>query len=172
MIKNPEEKDPKHQLLGIRAKRMGEAFEKLIEKSFAYYEACGSACVEKTPEPMKPIKNLGGGKFVAFFEKKAQPDYKGTIKGGRTVIFEAKFTSTDRINQNRVSPSQMSYMTKLERLGARCYVVVGFSTGSVYRFPWKDWCDMKKIFGRKFITERDDICRYKVRCQDGYLMLL
>ena len=86
-------KDPKRQLLGKIAKARGKQFESRIDDSFAYYAQKGFAIIEKTPEPMHPTKNLGNGKFIAYYEKQAQPDYKGTIKGGRTVMFEAKFTA-------------------------------------------------------------------------------
>lgn len=79
-------KDPKRQLLGKIAKARGKQFESRIDDSFAYYAQKGFAIIEKTPEPMHPTKNLGNGKFIAYYEKQAQPDYKGTIKGGRTVM--------------------------------------------------------------------------------------
>lgn len=169
----PHEKDPRRQWLGLRAKRMGQEFESLLDESFAYYDERGFACIEKTPEPMKPVKDLGNGKFIACYEKKAQPDYKGTIKGGRSVMFEAKFTSTEKMGQKRVSQGQTDYMNKHQLLGARCYVVIGFATGNVYRFPWEDWCSMKEIFGRKYVTEQDNIQKYKVdRSWNGKLILL
>ena len=68
---------------------------------------------------------------------------------------------------------QPDYMNKHQLLGARCYVVIGFATGNVYRFPWEDWCNMKEIFGRKYVTEQDNLQRYKVdRSWNGKLILL
>ena len=94
-------KDPRRQMIGAVSKAKGKQFEERLDRAFAYYKAHGFAIIEKTPEPMRPTQNLGNGKFVAFFEKKAQPDYKGTIKGGRTVMFEAKFTTTGKMEQSR-----------------------------------------------------------------------
>lgn len=130
------EKDPRKQLQGAISRAQGKRFEERLDNSFAYYADRGFAVVEKTPEPMRPTRNLGNGKFIAFFEKKAQPDYKGTIKGGRTVLFEAKFTSTDRITQDRVGRDQSEYLSRYQKLGARCYVVAGFASGDVYRIPY------------------------------------
>ena len=117
---------------------------------------------------------MGNGKFEAFFEKKAQPDYKGTIKGGRTVMFEAKFTSTGKMEQSRVLQGQANYLDRHQELGARCYVIAGFGSGAVYRFPWNIWRDMKKHFGRKYVTEADvEIAAYLVPAtRDGILLLL
>ena len=68
-----EKKDPKRQLLGKIAKARGKQFESRIDDSFAYYAQKGFAIIEKTPEPMHPTKNLGNGKFIAYYEKQAQP---------------------------------------------------------------------------------------------------
>lgn len=156
-----KEKDPRRQLLGKLAKAKGKRFEARLDATFEYYKYTGAAVVEKTPEPMRPTRSLGNGKFIAHFEKKAQTDYKGTIKGGRTVVFEAKFTSTDRMEQSRVQRSQEEYMDMYERLGARCYVIAGFASDNVYCVPWSVWRDMKANFGRKYVTE-EDLKNYKV----------
>ena len=165
-------KDPKRQLLGKIAKARGKQFESRIDDSFAYYAQKGFAIIEKTPEPMHPTKNLGNGKFIAYYEKQAQPDYKGTIKGGRTVLFEAKFTATDRLTQDRVIDKQASYMDRHQRLGARCFVVAGFSTDEVYKIPWDNWRRMKELFGRKYVKETD-LQNYRVKTAwNGTLFLL
>lgn len=167
-----EQKDPKRQLLGKIAKARGKQFEERLDQSFAYYAQKGFAVIEKTPEPMRPTKSLGNGKFIAFYEKQAQPDYKGTIKGGRTVMFEAKFTASDRMEQSRVLQSQQDYMEKHTALGARCFVVAGFNTGNVYCVPWSVWESMKEQFGRKYVTEAD-LEKYQVQTAwNGVLLLL
>ena len=66
-------KDPRRQIQGSLAHARGKNFESRLDASFAYYADRGFAIVEKTPEPMRPAKSLGNGKFIAFFEKKAQP---------------------------------------------------------------------------------------------------
>lgn len=165
-------KDPRRQRLGAIAKAQGKRFEERLDEAFAYYRDRGYAIIEKTPEPMRPTKNLGNGKFIAFFEKKAQPDYKGVIKGGRAVMFEAKFTSKERMEQNRVERGQGEYLDRHQVLGARCFVVVGFSTGEVYRLPWDNWKDMKRKWGRKYVTEAD-LEDYRVpTARNGALLLL
>ena len=169
---NKAAKDPMRQLPGAVSRAQGRRFEERLDDSFAYYADRGFAIVEKTPEPMRPTKNLGNGKFIAFFEKKAQPDYKGTIKGGRTLLFEAKFTSTDRITQDRVGREQSEYLSRYQRLGARCFVVVGFASGDVYRIPWDVWSNMKAFFGRKYVKEID-LEKFRVHIAwNGVLQLL
>lgn len=156
-----KEKNPKCQLQGKLSKEKGKRFEQRLDESFAYLREKGFAVIEKTPEPMRVTKNLGNGKFIAFYEKKAQPDYKGIKKGGRTLIYEAKYTSADRIEQSRVSAGQTDYMNQYEKLGARCFVVVGFDSGEVYCIPWAVWSDMKRFFGRKYARE-DELGNFRV----------
>lgn len=167
-------KDPRRQMIGAASKAQGKQFEDRLDRSFAYYRSCGIAIIEKTPEPMRPTQNLGNGRFIAFFEKKAQPDYKGIVKGGYTVILEAKFTSTDRIEQSRVFQKQADYLDRYLELGAHCCIIAGFSTGAVYRFPWNIWRNMKQYFGRKYVTEADaGIADYRVPvARNGILLLL
>jgi len=92
-------KDPRRQIQGAQAKVVGQYFEKMIDAACKYYEDRQIAVIEKTPEPMRPIKSLGGGKFVAHYEKQAQPDYKGTLANGRTIDFVPKHTSAVKIEQ-------------------------------------------------------------------------
>ena len=87
---------------GLQSKRAGEHFENMIAASLEWYKDKGVAFVEKTPEPMKPLgaKNRKG-QFLACYTKQAQPDYGGTLKGGRSIYFEAKHTDDERIEQRR-----------------------------------------------------------------------
>lgn len=165
-------KNPRWQKIGAESKKKGKAFENKLDKTFEYYKRRGFAIIEKTPEPMKVIKAVGQGRFIACYEKKAQPDYKGTIKGGRTVMFEAKYTDSDRIVKSRVSDEQSDYMDRQAAMGARCYVVVGYRSGKVYKIPWDIWQAMKERFGRKYVTENDlEMFEVKVSWNDTLLIL-
>ena len=167
------EKHMMAQIRGKQARVAGGYFENIISASCDYYLSRGLAKIEKTPEPMKPLgaKNRKG-QFLACYTKQAQPDYKGTIKGGRTVMFEAKFTAADRMEQSRVLQSQQDYMDRHQALGARCFVIAGFSSGMVYCVPWDIWKTMKDHFGRKYVTEAD-LEKYQVQTAwNGTLLLL
>lgn len=169
------QKDALCQWQGQRSRAMGKQFEERLDASFAYYRARGSALVEKTPEPIKILsKPDKSQRFTACFAKRAQPDYKGTINGGRTVIFEAKFTwsAEQKLQQSAVKEQQADYMDLSESLGARCYIVAGFLSGEVYRVPWDVWRNMKAHFGRKYVTEAD-LTQYRVQTSwNGVLRLL
>ena len=82
---------------------------------------------------MRPTRDLGNGKFIAYYEKHAQADYKGTLKGGRTVLFDAKYTADTRIDQSRVTREQAEQLDKYQRMGADCFIVAGLGHGDCYR---------------------------------------
>ena len=159
------------QRRGRRSRAKGKAFEELLDRTFAYYSSKGFAQIDKTPEPMKPIQRLDNVRFIACYEKKAQADYKGTIKGGRSVIYEAKYTEQDRLLQNAVDENESKYMEIHQSLGARCFVICGFSTGNVYRVPWGVWSNMKRIYGHKYVTE-EGIKQYQVQKSWNDMLLI
>jgi recombination protein U len=158
-------------MTGRRSKMAGECWEKMLEASCQYYRLVGKAEITKTPEPMRPIKSLGNGKFVAYYEKMAQPDYKGTLVGGQAVVFEAKHTDGDRLQQSVISSEQEKQFDRHLKLGAECFVMVSFGFEQFFKIPWEVFRDMKAHYGRKYITP-EDVQEYKVRYLGGVLQFL
>ena len=166
------EKRIRAQLRGKQARAAGGHFENMISASCAYYLSRGLAKIEKTPEPMKPLgaKNRQG-KFMACYTKQAQPDYGGTLKGGRSIYFEAKHTDDDRIEQRRLTKEQCDDLEAHHKLGAIAFVLVSFELRAFYRVPWPIWRDMAEIYGRKYIR-RDELKPYEVPVVAGYIKML
>ena len=160
--------NPKRRYNGAVNKARGRRFEERLDLAFEYAKAKGYAYIEKTPEPLRPIKSFENGKFIAVYEHKAQPDYKGVLAGGKCVVIEAKFTSTDRIDQTRVTRNQAEQLERYSRLGAACYVITGFASGNVYLIRWETWQNMKDAFGHKYATE-DDLKARRVCEANGVL---
>ena len=148
---------------GARSRAEGAGFENLINQACDYYSTHGVACIDKTPEPMKP---LGGadrsGRFLACYTKQAQPDYKGVLDGGKAVVFEAKHTSSEKMGFERVSPAQALILSRTAALGGVAFVLCSFGQKAFYRVPWAVWCDMKNLFGRKYVMPAD-LGQYRVR---------
>ena len=136
------------------------------------YRLKGAAEITKTPEPMKPIgpKNAKG-QFLACYTKQAQPDYKGTLAGGRAVVFEAKHTDSNRLQRSVVSEEQEKQLDRHMALGADCFVMVSFGFRQFFKIPWQVFRDMKDHYGRKYITP-EDVQEYKVRYIGGTLHFL
>lgn len=147
---------------GARSRAEGAGFENIIDNACAYYRSICLADIEKTPEPMRPIGSPDReGRFIACYTKQAQPDYKGILKGGRAVNFEAKHTDSDRLTFDRVLTAQALRLSRTEALGGIAFVLCSFSGRAFYRVPWAVWRDMKRLFGRKYITPAD-IKNYRV----------
>jgi len=141
---------------GKQAKSDGAFFETMIADACFKYKLNGIAYIEKTPEPLKPIKRLQGKKFAAIYEDKAQPDFKGTLIGGRAVCFEAKATNDIKIQCSRLQPQQIEALKLHSRLGAEVFILVMFlSINQCYKVPLKFWLDAYKNFGRHYFRYQD-----------------
>ena len=156
-----QEKDPRKQLIGARSRAAGNIFEDIINAACEYYDEKGVAYIEKTPEPMQPTRDVGNGRFIAYFKKRAQADYKGTLAGGRSIQFEAKHTDHDRILQSVVTEDQAACLDKTEAMGGVCGVIVSFLHQEFFFVPWDVWKNMKQHFGRKYATPKD-LMKWKV----------
>lgn len=148
-------KNIKRQFQGKVNREFGKIFEEQIEAICEIYKLNKLAIIEKTPEPMKILKHIENGRFETVFVKSAQPDFKGTIKGGRTVVFDAKFTETDKITYQVLSDFQREMLIDYDELGAMAFVLVGFSDNSMYKIDINMWKNMKKIFGKKHIKREE-----------------
>lgn len=156
------EKSYQASVTGRKNKAAGEHWENMIEASCQYYRFEEMAEITKTPEPMHPIKSLGKGKFVAYYQKMAQPDYKGTLLGGKTIIFEAKHTDAEKMMRSVISSEQERQFNRYEKMGAECYVMVSFGFKAFFKIPWNVFRDMKEHYGRKYI-KAEDVEEYRIK---------
>lgn len=161
-------KNPVHQIVGLHNREAGKQFEELIKGANALYADGNVAVVGKTPEPMRPLHPIEGGKFVACFEKKAEPDFKGAGEGGRCICFEAKHTSQGKITQNEVTDEQTKVLDQYTAIGAECFVLVSFNFFSFHKVPWGVWKNMKQIYGHKYMTP-EEAAQYRIRFRCGVL---
>jgi recombination protein U len=171
-IQNYKQPNPKNQIRGAQSKRNGEYFESLILASCEHYRLSGMAHIEKTPEEMKPLSGMDkNGYFKACFVKQAQPDFKGTLCGGRAIVFEAKHTDSDRIKQNVLTDEQVKSLELHFKLNAATYVLVSMGFSSFYFVPYAVWRDMKSIFGHKYMNEKE-LTAHKVKYKIGIICFL
>lgn len=160
------------QALGRRAKTVGNTFENIINGACFYYRERGAAIIEKTPEPMRPLKPYGrSGQFIACFEKQAQPDYKGVLCDGTAIIFEAKHTDADRIQESVITETQRCNLDDFKKMGAQCFVMVSMKFQDFYRVPWDVFGNMKSRFGRKYMT-RKELEPYRLKERKGTVLIL
>lgn len=146
---------------GRRNKAAGKFFETIISNSCVWYSENGLAKIEKQQEPLRVLRSLGDGKFLCCFEGKSGVDYKGTLVGGRAVVFEAKHTDTHVFQRDRVQEWQLDYLIEHNNLGAEAFILLSYGLQGFYRIPVSDWYFMKNRFGKVSITEKD-VQQYKV----------
>lgn len=159
---------------GRRSRQLGDIFEQWILRGCDWYCDKEIAYIEKTPEPMRPIKVYGDrrkGQFIAIYTKQAQPDFKGTLYDGSTIIFDAKSTSQDILQQSAVTDEQRKEFDRYEKMGARCYIMATLDFTDFYRIPWGDWKAAPEKLGRKHF-KRGDLEPYRIQCRNGVILFL
>ena len=155
--KGTTDKDSLLSLLQTQRRSNGLSFEEVIEAGCDYYRTLGIADIDKTPEPMRPLRNLGEGQF---------------LNGGISIVFEAKQTSTDRMLQSRVTEEQTKKLAITDKMGGVAFVLCAFDTGNFYRVPWNVWSHMQQHFGHKYATE-EELRQYKIKINvQGALLFL
>lgn len=154
---------------GKRNNAQGHFFEGFIKTACAVYKQKGIAYVEKMPEPFMVLEKKDRGIFKGRFIAHAQPDFMGTLSGGRSICFEAKYTSTDKLAQTVLTAEQWDSLEQHWKAGAKAGVCAGI--GNVYAFiPWPVWRSMQKIYGRKFMTA-EELEPYRVKFNGACMFL-
>jgi recombination protein U len=167
-----ENRKSRKQLQGHRSRSVGKSFEAVIDQACKRYIDLGVANIEKTPEPMKQIGGMDRrGQFKACYEHRAQPDYKGTIKNGKAVVFEAKATESHKIKKDAVKPWQFESLDSHWKIGAEVFVLVCFELEHYFRVPWGIWREMETLYGRKYL-KKEEIEDCSIKFKNGYLHFL
>ena len=147
----------------------GHSFEEYIKAGCALYSRQGRAEIDKIPEPFRVMEKLGGGIFKGRFTARAQPDFQGTLAGGRSIVFEAKHTTTDRLKRDVLTGEQQDTLERHAASGAVAAVCAGIGNDFFF-VPWAVWRDMKEHFGRKYVTAAN-LEPFRVRFNGAVLFL-
>ena len=147
----------------------GHSFEDYIKAACALYKDRGRASVDKTPEPFRMLEKSRDGIFKGRFTARAQPDFQGTLAGGRSIVFEAKYTTTDRLKRDVLTSEQQDALEDHRQKGAVAAVCAGIGNDFFF-VPWAVWRDMKEHFGRKYVTAAD-LEQWRVRFNGAVLFL-
>lgn len=154
--KEAEQEKARRILQGKANRSAGKMLEQLIDAACQYYARQGKAIIHKTPEPMRVLgKQDRFGRFPACFEKRAQPDYKGCLRQGRAIVFEAKNSESRRIAKNRLTDQQEEILNQFHEMGAISFVLVALDLQQFYCVPWPVWLNMQKLYGHKHMTEKE-----------------
>lgn len=147
----------------------GHLFESGIISACNLYLQEGKACIHKIPEGFRVKKKHTDGTFTGWFTAAAMPDFQGVLKNGRSICFEAKYTTTKRLCRNILTDNQMNVLNSFDRFGAVSAVCVGIQSDFFF-IPWQVWRDMKLIFKRQYVTA-EDIKEFRIRYNGAVLFL-
>lgn len=114
----------------------GQLFEKIVQLGCEFYREKGIAKITKIAEPFRVLKKLQNGKFEGRFIANAEPDFQGTISGGKSIVFEAKYTSTNKFNVSVLSDQQKESLNEHFKLGGYTFVVIGIKDRQFF-VPWE-----------------------------------
>ncbi len=131
------------------------------------YRSHGKAYINKTYPPFTTIRRQRG-QVVGFYGKAGQPDFAGTLKNGRSIVFEAKHTSTTSIPFDQVAHHQKQALKKHSELGAEAFILVAFKLDDIYKIPIKDWLELEGTIGKKSLNEKD-LTEYKLKKSRGLI---
>lgn len=110
---------------GMSYANRGMDFEALIEFSNRQYETQGLAVINKRPTPVKIIQKLAGGWIKGFVEKQSTVDFDGTVRGGRSIVFEAKQVKSEtRFDLRNIEQHQVDYLAKCHKMGGISFVLI------------------------------------------------
>lgn len=147
----------------------GHIFEDGIKAACRVYHDSGRAEVDKTPEPFRVTSKGRDGTFTGRFTALAAPDFQGTLQGGRSIVFEAKYTTADRMKRAVLTDAQMEALESHARSGAAAGVCAGIRD-TCFFVPWNLWRDMKEHYGRLYVTAAD-LEPFRVRFTGAVLFL-
>ena len=137
----------------------GTKFEKMIQWACLAYRRDGIAEIAKIPEARRVVGRTGNRSSLMICANagKAHPDFMGTLApDGRSIVFEAKHTDKEKIQQNAVSEFQDELLTSHQRMGAACFVAVSFEFKEFFLIPYAFWTDMKAQVKRKYLLPTDE----------------
>lgn len=151
---NGQAEDAKTVCRNRRSSDRGRGFERLLSKGCAYYADTGEAVITKTYEPYITTEVHDGGRFEGRWLDNADPDFQGTLAGGRSVVFEAKATDKNRLRQSALTDKQAELLRRHQDMGAIAFVAAEIA-GRFFSIPFHVWQDMKGVYGKRFLVPED-----------------
>lgn len=138
-------KRPRIELAGGARKRAGKAateagaaLEKLLDEHHAWAARLGLVEVRRVSPH---VRNLGPGKvpgsFSGVYDSPGGCDRRGTLRGGRGLLVEAKSTAAENLAWSEFTEAERLDLGAAHRLGALCLVAwERRDIGALFVVPW------------------------------------
>ena len=102
---------------------LGKTFEEEVKLANAAYLERGIALVQKISTPWVVIRR-GKQIVYAFPEGKSTLDFRGTVKGGRSISFDCKESEDERgLPLKHIQPHQIEYMRQALSVGEESFIL-------------------------------------------------
>jgi len=130
-----------------RMANKGKALEELIKYQNQLYATRKIANIQKISTPWKVIRN-GKDIISAHPEEKSTLDFRGTVKGGLSVSFDAKESEVEQgLPLKYIEPHQIDYMRFALELGEKTFILCHIKPinrhfiigGGVVVGCWDEW---------------------------------
>ena len=138
----------------------GMGLETEIEYANKQYAAKGLALIQKIPTPVKVLKQTGN-RVQGFWEKKSTLDFRGTVKGGISISFDAKEVSTSDkgLPLSYIAEHQITHIRSALTVGEVSFILCHikkadkryFAPGNIILAYWDWWQENKGKRGCKCI---------------------
>lgn len=114
-------------------------WEKSIEDYQKQLWADGIAYVQKVPDPVNIVKNLGRGKVIGQMISSRWVDWGGFVPGVRALFHESKETGHEKgIYKSIFKPHQLSYLMLAGEQGCISFITVrSTELQQGYAIPWE-----------------------------------
>ncbi len=138
------------KLVRLRSEaRRGRWYQQLVTAACKLYDAQERAFIAEVPTPM----GISEGGREAFFKEKAITDYYGTLVGGRSVVFDAKSTTTGEYRAG-IPVNQLYVMERVHRLRGVSGALIGFQVRDTILSWWVPWPAAAQLASRHWTAER------------------
>jgi len=126
----------------------GMWLEHVIERCNRLYKNKGQAVIDKVPTNISYNTRTQKARFKA----KGTVDFIGTLKGGQSVAFDTKNTTTNALKFDNVRPHQEQYLLSVDELGGKAFLLIYFQKHEeMYTIDIKDYANYKLTAERKSI---------------------
>lgn len=148
----------------------GRLFEQIVEAGCRYYKDRGRAKIEKMPEPFRVLKKDRYNAIATVrFTAHAQPDFVGCLAGGSCIVFEAKYTDTEKLAARVLTETQAASLQEYYEQGAVTAVCAGIQD-RFFMLPWDVFARMKERYGRQYVRA-EDVAEYEIKFNGVALFL-
>lgn len=120
------------------AQSAGAALETLANLHHTRAREQGLADIRKVEPPVRRLRSLAGGQFVAVYAAKSGCDFRGTLRGGKALAIECKSGDGESLAHSEFTAAEVLDLDECAALGGLSIVLwYRRDLRSMYAIPWQ-----------------------------------